>query len=320
MAQDVQVRKLWKLLEKDEPLYRAALKVGMDEKTARKYRDLGQLPSEVSATHDWRTRQDPFEEVWPEVHQQLQEHPQLRAKTLFAWLQRKYPGKFQDGQLRTFQRGVKSWRATDGPNKEVFFAQVHHPGRLCASDFTRMSDLQVTINRQPLDHMVYHFVLTHSNWEWATLCYSESFESLSEGLQSALWQLGGVPQRHRTDRLSSAVNNLSEEREFSARYRGLMNHLGMLAEKIQARQAHENGDVESSHRHFKDTVDQALLLRGSREFAALKITSSSWASFCISSIPAASSGLRRNFRCCVHCRKSVKSRSSAAECVSAREA
>ena len=269
MVLDGQVRKLWKLLEKDEPLCRAALKVGMDEKTARKYRDLGRVPSEVATPQTWRTREDPFAEVWPEVHEQLSEDPRLQAKALFEWLQRKYPGRFQDGQLRTFQRGVKGWRATQGPNKEVFFAQVHHPGRLCASDFTHMGSLQVTVGGQSLDHLVYHFVLTYSNWEWATVCYSESFESLSEGLQNALWRLGGIPERHRTDRLSAAVNNLSERREFSARYRGLMNHLGMEAEKIQARQAHENGDVESLHRHFKEAVDQALRLRGSREFASV---------------------------------------------------
>ena len=124
------------------------------------------------------------------MHQQLSEHPQLQAKALFEWLQRKYPGRFEDGQLRTFQRGVKGWRATQGPNKEVFFAQVHHPGRLCASDFTHMGSLQVTVGGQSLDHLMYHFVLTYSNWEWATVCYSESFESLSEGLQNALVAAG----------------------------------------------------------------------------------------------------------------------------------
>jgi hypothetical protein len=113
---------------------------------------------------------------------------------------------------------------------------------------------------------VFHFVLTYSNWEWANVCFSESFESLSEGLQGAAWALGGVPARHRTDRLSAAVNNLSETKEFTSRYQGLMDHYGLEKERIQARQAHENGDVESSHRHFKEAVDQALMLRGSRDF------------------------------------------------------
>jgi hypothetical protein len=89
--------------------------------------------------------------------------------------------------------------------KEVFFAQVHHPGRLAASDFTHMTELGVTLGGQPFAHLVYHFELTYSNWETASICFSESFESLSEGLQRALWELGGVPERHRTDRMSAAV-------------------------------------------------------------------------------------------------------------------
>ena len=238
----------------------------MTEKTARRYRTLGKLPSESKIERDWRTRPDPFESVWPQVEEQLIVNPGLQAKTLFAWLQREHPGQFQDGQLRTLQRRIKQWRATDGPAKEVFFRQVHHPGDLCASDFTHMTSLRVTIAGQLLDHLVYHFVLTYSNWESVSVCYSESFESLSDGIQQALWKLGGIPQRHRTDRLSAAVNNPSDSREFTARYQGLMSHYGLTMEKTQPRHANENGDVESSHRHFKTAVDQALMMRGIRDF------------------------------------------------------
>ena len=181
MVTDRQAKRLWQALASGKTLAQAADKANMDEKTARKYRRLGRLPSEVAPQRTWRTREDPFAEVWPEVHAQLQEAPGLEAKTLFAWLQTKYPGKFDDSQLRSFQRGVKRWRATAGPAKEVFFSQVHHPGRLCASDFTHMKSLGVTIGGQPFDHLVYHFVLTYSNWESITICFSESFESLSEG-------------------------------------------------------------------------------------------------------------------------------------------
>jgi hypothetical protein len=266
MTQDAQVRKLFSLLSTGVSLRVACLKTGMDVKTGRKYRKAERMPSELSKRHDWRTRVDPFLGVWESVEKQLNENPGLQAKVLFAWLQGEHPGQFQDGQLRTFQRGVRRWRATSGPDKEIFFSQVHEPGRLCASDFTHMTSLAVTIARQTFDHMVFHFVLTYSNWEWANVCFSESFESLSEGLQNAVWALGGVPVRHRTDRLSAAVNNLSETKEFTSRYQSLMDYYGLEKERIQAREAHENGDVESSHRHFKEAVDQALMLRGSRDF------------------------------------------------------
>lgn len=268
MVKDRQVRRLWKLLREGKCLSVAAASSNMTERTGRKYRDGGKLPSEAAPEHTWRTRLDPFAAVWAEVHEQLEQEPRLQAKTLFEWLQQKYPGRFSDSQLRTFQRGVKAWRATCGPAKEVFFSQVHFPGRLGASDFTHMTSLGVTIGGQPLEHMVYHFVPTYSNWESATLCFSESFESLSAGLQNALWELGGVPARHRTDRLSAAVNNLSDRKEFTARYESLLEHYHLEMEKINPRQAHENGDVEQSHRRFKEAVDQALMLRGSREFAS----------------------------------------------------
>jgi hypothetical protein len=245
----------------------AALRADMDEKTARKYRDLGKLPAELVVwPRTWRTRKDSFANIWEEVREKLELSPGLQANTLFAWLQQRYPGRFSNGQLRTLQRRIRQWRAAVGPPKEVFFTQDHYPGRLGASDFTHMTSLNVTLGGQPFDHMVYHFVLTYSNWESASICFSESFESLSDGLQQALWELGGVPQRHRTDRMSAAVNNLSDRKEFTRRYQTLMTHYGLIMEKINAREAHENGDAEQSHNRFKQAVDQALQLRGSRDF------------------------------------------------------
>jgi hypothetical protein len=146
----------------------------MDAKTARKYRRLGRLPSELEPGPRWRTRPDPFDGVWEEVRALLDGSAGLEAKTLFEHLQRSYPGRFQDGQLRTLQRKVKHWRAIEGPAREVFFSQQHRPGRLCASDFTHMEELEVTIQGQSFSHLIYHFVLRYSNWEAGTICFSES--------------------------------------------------------------------------------------------------------------------------------------------------
>ena len=268
MITDPQVRKLRRLERHGIGKEQAALKTGMDPKTARKYRRLGKLPSEVKRMdRNWRTRSDPFAEVWPDIEQLLRLHPGLEAKTIFTDLQRRFPGRFAPGQLRTLQRRCKRWRAVEGSAKEVFFAQVHHPGRLCASDFTHCTDLGVTILGLPFDHMIYHFVLTYSNWETGTVCFSESLESLSEGLQNALWELGGVPQLHRTDRLTAAIQpGVEGARTFKQRYQALLQHYGLQAQAIQAGKGHENGDAEQSHRQFKRTLDQALMLRGSRDF------------------------------------------------------
>jgi hypothetical protein len=270
MITNQQVRKLRQLDGRGIAKEVAALRVGMDAKTARKYRRLGKLPSEVMIMdRDWRTRPDAFAEFWPELEAKLQINPGLEAKTLFADLKRRFPGHFADGQLRTLQRRVKRWRAEGGPAKEVFFAQVHHPGRLAASDFTHCTDLGVTINSSPFSHMIYHFVLTYSNWEAGTICFSESLESLSEGLQNALWELGGVPQMHRTDRLTAAVQPGVEGPEsFKQRYQALLRHYGLQGQAIQAGKGNENGDAEQSHHQFKRAVDQALMMRGSRDFTS----------------------------------------------------
>ena len=244
----------------------AAAKAGMDEKTALKYRKLGQLPSQIKMPHVWSTRLNPFGEQWDSIIEMLKVNPGLEGKTIFEYLQRKDVGKYQDGQLRTLQRRIKQWRAVEGPAKEVFFPQVHYPGDLGASDFTHMTSLGVSIQGEVLKHLVYHFVLTYSNWENVSISYSESFESLSAGLQKALWELGGVPKRHRTDRMSSAVNKECNPQKFTPRYQALLRHYGIEPERINAGCGNENGDVEQRHHRFKKAVEQALMLRGSKDF------------------------------------------------------
>jgi len=266
MVTDQQMRKLMGLRNKEKTLSNAASKAGMDENTARKYLRLGKLPSQVKKHHTWQTRENPFEEVWGKSKEFLGLNPGLEAKTLFEYFQRENPGRFADGQLRTFQRKVKRWRALEGPAQEIYFPQQHRPGELCESDFTCMNSLGVTIQRQRFDHLIYHFVLTYSNWETGTVCFSESFESLSEGIQNALWELGGVPRRHRTDRLSAAVHKECNPEEFTQRYQALLRHYGIKGDKIRSGEAHENGDIEQRHHRFKRALDQALMLRGSRDF------------------------------------------------------
>ena len=267
MVTDQQVRRLFKLVQTEKNFGIAAIMAGMDEKTARKYRKLGKLPSELAKQHTWRTRKDPFEDSWHEIKSMLEINPGLEAKTIFEDLQRRNPGRFADGQLRTLQRRIKIWRASEGPPKEVFFTQIHKPGKLCQSDFTHMNKLGITITGRPFDHLIYHFVLTYSNWESGTICFSESFESLSEGLQNALWELGGVPEKHRTDCLTTAVNKTGHPEEFTRRYQDLLDHYGLKGCKTNPDSPHENGDVEQRHYRFKKAVDQTLLLRGSRDFA-----------------------------------------------------
>lgn len=245
----------------------AAAKAGISVRSARRIERNPILPSQRSRRY-WRSRADPFAEVWEtEIRPLLQAQPSLMAITLLKKLQDDHPGQFPDRLLRTLQRRVRWWRALAGPPKEVFFTQTHAPGVMGLSDFTDTKALGVTIARVSFAPLLYHFVLAFSHWEYAEVVDGgESFEALARGLQNALWQAGGVPREHRSDSLSAAFKNLREQTDFTARYEGLLAHYGMAGTRNNRGQGHENGAVESAHRHLKEALDQALLLRGHRDF------------------------------------------------------
>ena len=199
---DAQVRKLMDEYTKTGRIGRSALRAGMDRKTARKYLRDGRLPSEVKKERAWRTREDPFAADWSKIVAMLDDAPKLEAKTIFDELLERDPGRYQESQLRTLQRHIKQWRATAGPPKEVFFPQEHRPGEAIQTDFTWANKLGITIAGEPFPHMLCHSVLPYSNWESATVCFSECMEALKRGIQQALVRLGCVPSSSRSRRRS----------------------------------------------------------------------------------------------------------------------
>jgi hypothetical protein len=271
MVTDQQVRRLFDVQNEYEHKYQAADAAGLSSKTARKYLNSGKLPSQCRVEHTWPTRKDPFADDWAFIVQLMEDtQAALQANTILEYLQMAYPGKYQDGQLRTLQRKIKKWKALYGPSREIFFSQIYRPGQWACSDFTSMNKLNITISQQPFEHIFYHFVLCYSNWQAGRICYSESFESLSLGIQDALWKLGGVPSLHRTDNLTSAVHKVGHPDVFTDKYLGLSGHYGFESSKTNPASPHENGDVERSNGLFKKAVDQSLIIRGSRDFDSLE--------------------------------------------------
>jgi transposase len=268
MKKDTEIRLYLQERKKGMTQKIAAARAGISERTARKYERAGALPSQIKRPHDWKTRQDPFAEDWPWIVSELERDPALQGSTLFALLCERHPGRYRPTQVRTLQRHIQHWRAVHGPHREVMFAQEHFPGERGQSDFTHMEDLRVSIAGVPFPHLLHHFVLTYSNVEAVSICFSESFEALAEGVEHALWQIGGTPKQHRTDHLSAAVKNAgkTEAKEWTRRYDALIAHYGMEPTKNNVGIAHENGDVEQSHHQFKRAVDQALRVRASRDF------------------------------------------------------
>ncbi|WP_228939410.1 IS21 family transposase, partial [Paraburkholderia saeva] len=245
----------------------AAAKAGISVRSARRIEGAATMPSQKPRGY-WRSRPDPFADVWDtEVVPMLANAPQLQAITILRKLQDDHAGQYPDSTRRTLERRVRQWRAMSGPPKEVFFPQQHEPGARGLSDFTDMAEVRVTIAGIQFDHRLYHFVLAFSRWEYVNVVEGgESFEALSMGLQNALWQAGGCPREHRTDSLSAAFRNLADEDDFTARYAALLEHYGMHGTRNNRGLGHENGSVESSHRYLKEAVDQALMLRGHRDF------------------------------------------------------
>ncbi len=266
MVTDQQVRRLMMELGTGTPLSTAAMRAGISENTARRYR-MGPLPSQRTMVRPYRTRPDPFAALWPAIDALLVQAPGLEATTIFETLRGRPDLPLAEGQLRTLQRRIRRWRATHGPEREVMFPQIHRPGEYAQSDFTAMGSLDITLNGQLFDHLLYHFVLPYSNWETGVVCCSERFEALIAGFQAAVWELGRVPAVHRTDNLSAATHDLREGgRTFNGRYRRVLDHYRVRPDANTPGRGHENGDVEQAHHRFKRAVEQALLLRGHRDF------------------------------------------------------
>jgi transposase len=245
----------------------ASIKAGMDRKTGRKYLESGKLPSELVVERAYRTRPDPFDEDWPMLKKMLDDASDLEGKALFEWLQEQRPGRYQPGQVRSLQRRIKHWRATEGPDREVFFAQEHRPGEAIQTDFTRGTKLEVTISGEPFEHLICHPVLPYSNWEWVTVCRSESMMALRRGVQAALFQLGRIPQYHQTDNSTAATHDLrTGKRGFNEEYIRFNSHFGMKPRTIGVGKSNQNGDVEASNGVLKRRIKQHLILRGSSDF------------------------------------------------------
>jgi transposase len=246
----------------------SAMKAGMSRPTARKYLEAQQTPEQLQAKHTWRTRPDPLAEIWPQAEGMLAEAPELEAKALFEHLREQVPGSVKEPYLRTFQRRVKLWRLQHGPDKEVFFTQDWEPGRALQLDWTRAGELAVSIAGVAYEHLLCHAVLPYSNWEWATVCRSESLLSLRQGLQASLHQLGKAARELRVDNSSAATHRIGPgaERDFNPEFASLCAHYGLVPKTIGINCPHENGDVESSNGHLKRRLRQHLLLRGSRDF------------------------------------------------------
>ena len=273
MVTDAQVRLLRQKLMEKKTQEAAAAAAGMSVRTARTWQS-GALPSEMEKPRSWRTRVDPFACEWEtEIVPLLRADTSgvLQATTLLDVLEQRAPGRHDAGQVRTLQRRIRDWRALHGPQKEVFFEQQHVPGREAAVDFTHATELGVTILGQVLRHLLFQLVLSFSGWRSVSIAFGETFEALVGGIQTALWELGGTTLVIRSDNLSAATHDIKESagRSLTKRFTAVLEHYGMTSTRIRPGESHENGVAEQANSRLKSALAQALVLRGSRDFASV---------------------------------------------------
>jgi hypothetical protein len=188
----------------------AAAKASFSPSTAYRIEKDPRLPSQKEGGRG-RRRPDPLADVFEtEVVPMLKAAPGVRPVAIFEEMLRRHP-ELGAGIRRTLERRIRAWRAIHGEEQEVIFRQTHEVGQVGLSDFTDMGELGVTIAGVPLDHRLYHFRLAYCGFEHAHVVLGgESFVALAEGLQNALWSLGGAPREHRTDSLSAAFSSADQ--------------------------------------------------------------------------------------------------------------
>ena len=250
---------------------KAAAKAGISQASAYRVENDPTLPSQKKAPRG-RRRPDPLAGIFEqEVVPILCNAPGIRPIAVFEELLRRHP-TLSPTVRRTLERRVRHWQALYGPEQELIFRQNHEPGRVGLSDFTDMNGAGIVVAGEPLAHRLYHFRLAYSGFSHAHVVLGgESFVALAEGLQNALWSLGGVPAEHRSDSLSAAFRNLDAEakEDLTQRYELLCAHYGMSPTRNNRGEAHENGSIESPHGHLKRAIKDAMLLRGSCAFDSL---------------------------------------------------
>jgi len=249
---------------------KAAYIAEVSERTGQRI-ESGQHQPNRGKVADRSPAQDPLGAVWEqELEPMLRKEPRLKPMTLFEYLQDTYPGKYPQ-VLRTLQRRVQTWKALHGSSPEVMFELRHEPGLIGFSDFTELKGITITIAGTPFEHLLYHYRLGYSGWQYAHIIQGgESFIALAEGLQNALAACGGVPKQHRTDSLSAAYRNLGGNKALTRLYDELCDHYRMQPTRNNTGIAHENGAIESPHGHLKNRIKQAIYLRGSHDFGSIE--------------------------------------------------
>ena len=140
----------------------------ISERTGQRI-DAGKHRANRAEVQTHTVSRDSLSAVWEsELEPMLRREPRLKPTTLFEYLQEQYPGQYPQ-VLRTLQRRVSTWKALHGPAPNVMFMLRHEPGVKGLSDLTKLKGMTITINGEPFEHLIYHYRLAYSGWQYAQI-------------------------------------------------------------------------------------------------------------------------------------------------------
>jgi hypothetical protein len=239
----------------------------MTTASRREQHHLERPPSLPGTREARQPREDLFQELGPKLRLLVELNPGQESQALRDAVERRFPGRLEDSQLpHALNKELNAWASVTGTYEKGLTDSLHMPGRLGISEFILMDDLKIIVAGRQFDHFFLYFTLPYSNWETGTVCLSDSFESLSQGVQNALSELGGVPEKHCTIRRTSAMSSFENHKRSRRRYHALLAHYGLAARAVNSGKLHERFTAGNHEGHFKQSVEDALEFRGSREF------------------------------------------------------
>ena len=242
--------------------------------------------------HDSATsgpRNAPLSKYWqstvvPWLEQNLDER--IKCPPILDRLMDMHPEDFEsckrESLLRSLQRHVKLFYQERGTVSQksrsrtrrrnpvcrygLMIPQEHPPGREVQVDFTDCKTLNVTIQSNPFPHKLFDARLSHSGWTHIEVYLGENLAALMGGLQHTFNELGGVPEVVRKDRHGSST----QYGKPVATFRDFLRNYNLEQSLINTRRPWENGGVERNNGWIKANLEQALLIRGNRDFETRK--------------------------------------------------
>lgn len=222
--------------------------LGINWRTAKKYADEDQLPTEKKTKKSGMMYEEPWGEIvsdWLWEDQKLKKKNRRTNKGIFQGLQ----ALGFEGSYRTVSYFIAEWREgredIEEEAKDKNYERLIHPPAEAQLDFGLMEAVK---EGKYIDVHCLVMTLPYSNSAFAVPLPAENQECLLYGMKTIFQQLGGVPRTIRIDNMKTAVikpRDRHEEAVFTNEFLQFANHYGFEPQACNAYSGHEKGNVEN---------------------------------------------------------------------------